>query len=46
MNKLIEEVINMCQARIDAIDSVHEQILKLANDELRQTKNDETDNRN
>ena len=41
-----EEVINMCQARIDAIDSVHEQILKLANDELRQTKNDETDNRN
>lgn len=32
MNKLIEEVINMCQARIYAIDSVHEQILKLAND--------------
>ena len=27
-----EEVIKTCQARIDAIDSVHEQILKLAND--------------
>ena len=27
-----EEVIKMCQSRIDAIDSVHEQISKLAND--------------
>ena len=27
-----EEVIKTCQSRIDAIDSVHEQILKLAND--------------
>ena len=41
-----EEVIQTCQARIDAIDSFHEQILKLANDELIQTKNYETDNRN
>ena len=27
-----EEVIKMCQSRIDAIDSFHEQISKLAND--------------
>ena len=28
-----EEVINMCQAKIDAIDYLHEQTLKISNNE-------------
>lgn len=28
-----EEVINMCQAKIDAIDYIHEQTLKISNNE-------------
>ena len=28
-----EEVINMCQAKIDAIDFLHEQALKISNNE-------------
>ena len=28
-----EEVINMCQAKIDAIDFLHEQTLKISNNE-------------
>ena len=29
-----EEVINMCQAKIDAIDYLHEQTLKISNNEI------------